>query len=168
MPKRADHQVLTAGPDPVLQFMQRLWSVAHELQRVSKRMEAELGLTGPQRLALLMIGRVPGVTAGQLAAMLHLHPATLTGILRRLEHARLIGRRTDAADGRRVRLTLTRAGRAANRRRAGTVEAAVREALGLASRHDAAAAARVLVRVAQSLHAVAGPPLRKQHPHPVV
>jgi DNA-binding MarR family transcriptional regulator len=146
--------------------MQRLWSVAHELQRVSKRMEAELKLTGPQRLALLIIGRMPGISAGQLAATLHLHPATLTGILARLARARLISRRADAGDARRVRLTLTQAGRAANRRRAGTVEAAVRVALGLASRNDAAAAGRVLVQVAESLHAVAGPPPRRQHPRP--
>jgi DNA-binding MarR family transcriptional regulator len=150
--------------DPVLQFMQRLWSVAHGLQRVSKRMEAELKLTGPQRLALLVIGRMPGVSAGQLAATLHLHPATLTGILARLERARLINRRADAGDARRIRLTLTQAGRVANRRRAGTVEAAVRAALRRASRNDAAAAGRVLAHLAQSLHAVAGPARRSQHP----
>ena len=153
--------------DPVLQFMQRLWSVAHELQRVSKRMEAELRLTGPQRLALLLIGRMPGISAGQLAATLHLHPATLTGVLARLERARLISRRADAADARRVHLTLTRAGRAANRRRSGTVEAAVRHALARVSRDDAATAGRVLVHVAHALHAVAGPPRRKLHPQPV-
>jgi DNA-binding MarR family transcriptional regulator len=167
MAKRADDQQAAGLNDPVLQFMQRLWSVAHELQRVSKRMEAELQLTGPQRLALLMIGRTPGVSAGQLAATLHLHPATLTGILARLERARLISRRADAADARRVRLTLTRAGRAANRRRSGTVEAAVRDALGRASRNDAAAAARVLVHVAQALQAVAAAPQRKEYPQPV-
>jgi DNA-binding MarR family transcriptional regulator len=147
--------------------MQRLWSVAHGLQRVSKRMEAELKLTGPQRLALLMIARIPEVSAGQLAATLHLHPATLTGILARLERARLINRRADAGDARRVRLTLTQAGRAAIRRRSGTVEAAVRTALGRASRNDAAAAGRVLIHVAQSLHAVAGPARRRRHTQPV-
>jgi DNA-binding MarR family transcriptional regulator len=167
MAKRADDRPTAALDDPVLQFMQRLWSVAHELQRVSKRMEAELRLTGPQRLALLIIGRRPGVSAGQLAATLHLHPATLTGVLARLERARLVSRRADVADARRVRLMLTQAGRAANRRRSGTVEAAVRQALGRASRRDAAAAGRVLVHVAQALHAVAGPPQRKRHPQPV-
>jgi DNA-binding MarR family transcriptional regulator len=161
MAKRADDRQAAVLHDPVLQFMQRLWSVAHELQRVSKRMEAELRLTGPQRLALLMIGRMPGVSAGRLAATLHLHPATLTGVIARLERARLISRRADATDARRVHLTLTPAGRAANRRRSGTVEAAVRHALGRASRNDAAAAGRVLVHVAQSLHAVAGPSERK-------
>src|SRR5262245_57640432 len=115
MAKRVDDRRLLH--DPVLEFMQRLWSVAHELQRVSKRMEAELRLTGPQRLALLMIGRMPGISAGELAATLHLHPATLTGVLARLERARLISRRAALTDARRVHLTLTHAGRTANRRR---------------------------------------------------
>jgi DNA-binding MarR family transcriptional regulator len=167
MAKRAADRRLADRYDPVLQFMQRLWSVAHGLQRVSKRMEAELKLTGPQRLALLMIGRRPGVSAGQLAATLHLHPATLTGILTRLERARLINRRADAGDARRLRLTLTQAGRAANRRRSGTVEAAVRATLRRASLNDAAAAGRVLAHLAQSLHAVAGPARRSYHPQPV-
>ena len=151
-----------ASRDPVLQFMQRLWSVSHELQRVSKRMEADLRLTGPQRLALLVIGRTPGVSAGQLAATLHLHPATLTGIIARLVRARLISRREHSTDSRRVSLWLTPAGRAANRRRSGTIEAAVRDALSRASPNDAAAAARVLAQVAQSLHTVAGPPKRQR------
>jgi DNA-binding MarR family transcriptional regulator len=115
-----------------------------------------------------VIGRAPGGSAGQLAATLHLHPATLTGIIARLERARLISRRAHSVDSRRVCLTLTSAGRAANRRRAGTVEAAVRDALGRASRTDAAAAGRVLVQVAQSLHMVAGPPKRQRHTQPVL
>src|ERR687888_5890 len=67
---------------PVLDFMQRLWAVAHELQSISKRMDAHLGVTGPQRLVVRILGRRPGLSAGELAAILHLHPSTLTGVLR--------------------------------------------------------------------------------------
>jgi MarR family transcriptional regulator, organic hydroperoxide resistance regulator len=35
--------------DPVLDFMRLLWSIEHGLQRMSKRMESEIGITGPQR-----------------------------------------------------------------------------------------------------------------------
>src|SRR5262249_10104350 len=38
--------------DPVLDFMRLLWSIEHDLQRMSKRMKGELGITGPQRLVL--------------------------------------------------------------------------------------------------------------------
>ena len=34
--------------DPVLDFMRLLWSVEHGLQRMSKKMENDLGITGPQ------------------------------------------------------------------------------------------------------------------------
>jgi MarR family transcriptional regulator, organic hydroperoxide resistance regulator len=40
----------------VLQFMQLLWAVDHGLQRASKGMLRRLGVTGPQRLALRLIG----------------------------------------------------------------------------------------------------------------
>jgi hypothetical protein len=43
--------------DPVLDFMRLLWSIEHGLQRMSKRMEAELlGITGPHRLVLRLVG----------------------------------------------------------------------------------------------------------------
>ena len=45
-------------PD-VLAFMQLLWGVVHGLEKVSKRMSAEIGVTGPQRLALRVIGLFP-------------------------------------------------------------------------------------------------------------
>jgi hypothetical protein len=73
----------STSTDPAIEFMQSMWAVDHELQRVSKRMEAAIGLTGPQRFALVLISRFPGVAAGILAAHLHLHPGTVTGIIAR-------------------------------------------------------------------------------------
>ena len=71
-----------------LEFMRLLWAIDHGLQTRSKRMAAALGVTGPQRLVIRIVGRFPGVSAGQLARILHLDPSTLTGILRRLERTR--------------------------------------------------------------------------------
>ena len=48
---------LAPALDPVLDFMRLLWSIEHGLQRLSKRMEAELGITGPQRLVLRVVGQ---------------------------------------------------------------------------------------------------------------
>jgi DNA-binding MarR family transcriptional regulator len=141
--------------DPVLQFLRLMWAVDHKLQSVSKRMTTRIGLTGPQRFAVRCIGRRPGLAAGELAALLHLDPGTVTGILKRLEDARIIAREQDASDGRRMRLTLTRAGRAVDRRSAGTVEDAIKRVLKSASAADVAAAARVFRRLASELDAVA-------------
>lgn len=115
---------------PVLEFMRALWAVDHQLQSASKRMESAIGVTGPQRMALRIVGQHPGITAGEVADILHLHPSTLTGILKRLEARRLVERRPDPADARRALLFLTARGRSVDGVRAGTVESAVRRALG--------------------------------------
>jgi DNA-binding MarR family transcriptional regulator len=123
-----------AGDEPhlggVLDFMRLLWALDHGLQARSKRMQARHGVTGPQRLALRLIGRFPGVSAGRLADLLSVHPSTLTGILARLEARRFIRRQPDPADARRARFELTTSGRAINEKRSGTVEQAVAKALG--------------------------------------
>jgi hypothetical protein len=88
----ADTPVPRELPD-VLQFMQLLWAIVHALQKTSKRMSAELGVTGPQRLVLRVVGLSPGISAGRLAAVLRLHPSALTGILQRLLNQRCSGDR---------------------------------------------------------------------------
>jgi len=112
--------------------MQRLWDLVHALAVRSKRMGKTLGVTGPQRLVIRVVGQTPDVTASEIAAILGLHPSTLTGVLARLERQRLLQRRIDPADRRRLRFQLTPAGRQIDRERKGTVEAAVRRALGRA------------------------------------
>lgn len=112
-----------------LQFMQRLWDLVHALDVRSKRMARELGVTGPQRLVIRVLGQSPDMTASDIAGTLGMHPSTLTGILRRLESQGMIGRRTDEDDRRRLRFRLTSRGTKIDRERKGTVEAAVRRAL---------------------------------------
>ena len=113
----------------VLDFLRLLWEVDHALQRASKRMEKTLGVTGPQRLVIRIVGRFPGIPAGHLAKILHVHPSTLTGILKRLERQGLIRRRPDPRDGRRLLLSLTDRGRIFDVQTAGTIEAGVERAL---------------------------------------
>ena len=113
----------------VLTFLQRLWAVAHGLESISKRMRATVGVTGPQRLMIRLIGRYSRATSGDLAEILHVHPSSLTGVLRRLERAQLIRRVPDARDGRRAILTLTSRGQALNDQDLGTVESSVRRTL---------------------------------------
>src|SRR5580692_8111883 len=84
--------------DPVLDFMRLLWSVEHGLQRMSKRMESQLGITGPQRLVLRVVGKFPGLSAGELAHIVRLHPSTITGILQRLVAKGFLARQRDPGD----------------------------------------------------------------------
>jgi DNA-binding MarR family transcriptional regulator len=141
---------LAALPD-VLQFMQLLWAVVHGLERLSKRMTGDIGVTGPQRLVLRVVGLFPGLSAGDLATVLHVHPSTLTGVLQRLVGQRLLARTDDPSDRRRAVLHLTSRGARVNATRQGTVEAAIAEALEGVADRDRIATRRVLERLAAHL-----------------
>ncbi len=149
-PDRSEPAAL-ATLDPVLAFIRQMWAVDHELQRVSKRMVRRIGLTAPQRLAVRFIGLHDGVTLGSLSSLLHLHPGTVTGIVRRLEEAGLVTQTRDADDTRRRHLALTPEGRALDRRRKGTVEAAVRRTAAALTPAQFAAAAHALGLLAAHL-----------------
>jgi DNA-binding MarR family transcriptional regulator len=144
------------GLDPVLDFMRLLWGVEHGLQSASKRMETAIGITGPQRLVLRVVARRPGMSAGELADVLRLHPSTVTGILQRLVHKRLLGRTIDRHDGRRVRLHVRPAAAAFTRRSRGTVEAAVARALSELPAPQVAATRRALLGVISALEDAGG------------
>jgi DNA-binding MarR family transcriptional regulator len=134
-----------------LQFMQRLWELVHALAVRSKRMGRTLGVTGPQRLVIRVVGQSPGATPSEISEILGLHPSTLTGVLARLEHQGLLQRRVDAADRRRIRFRLTPAGRRIDRERKGTVEAAVRRAMSRAGSERIAHTEALLALLAAEL-----------------
>jgi MarR family transcriptional regulator, organic hydroperoxide resistance regulator len=135
--------------------MRLLWAVTHELESASKRMHAKLGVTGPQRLALRIVGHHGRISAGDLADVLHVHPSSLTGMLRRLEEAELLRRESDPFDRRRALLELTRRGLRLNEQRKGTIEAAVAKALSRMSKERVAATKLVLKAMAAALEELA-------------
>ena len=95
----------------VMDLLRLLWELDHALHRRSQSMVKELGVTGPQRLVLRLVGRFPGIPAGELSALLHVHPSTVTDIVQRLERGGWLRRRVDARDRRCVLLGLTERGR---------------------------------------------------------
>lgn len=141
----------------VLEFMRLIWALDHGLQSLSKRMHASLGLTGPQRVTLRVLGRRPGISAGTLAEILRLHPSTLTGILHRLERRDLVRRTHDPRDRRRTRLELTPRGRKLDAPSAGTVEAVVARVLSGIPESRLQPAADLLAAVAAALLAESAP-----------
>jgi MarR family transcriptional regulator, organic hydroperoxide resistance regulator len=139
-----------SGTD-VLAFLRLLWAIDHGLQAHSKRMSRRLGVTGPQRLVIRVLGRYPRLTSGQLAALLHLHPSTLTGIVRRLQQKGFVSRRVDPADGRRYHLALTPRGHAVDSKRGGTVEAELEKALTRLTPGELESAERALATIGRQL-----------------
>jgi DNA-binding MarR family transcriptional regulator len=129
MTERAASRPFEESLDPVIDFLRLLWRVEHALQAKSKRMELRLGITGPQRLVLRIVTQFPGISAGELARVLHLHPSTITGVLQRLVAKGLLQRERDPNDTRRVRLRPRQKARRFARSSSGTVEAAVARTL---------------------------------------
>jgi DNA-binding MarR family transcriptional regulator len=131
--------------------MRLLWAVGHGLQKTSKDMARRLGVTGPQRLGLRLVERFPGISPGELAGLLQLHPSTLSGVLLRLERHALIERHPSVTDRRRSHLYLTAKGRRANKPTAGTVETGVKTVLVRLGERRIAPAREVLAALAEQL-----------------
>ena len=77
----------------------------------SRQLSGSHGLTGPQMLCLREIATRGALTTGSLALAVALSPATLTGILDRLEVRGLVSRERRPEDKRRVLVSLTTIGR---------------------------------------------------------
>jgi MarR family transcriptional regulator, organic hydroperoxide resistance regulator len=137
--------------DDALDFMRLLWGVEHGLTRVSRHMERSLGLTGPQRHVIRIVGRNPEISAGALARLLRLHPSTLTSVLHRLVRRGALARLPDPRDARRALFQLTRKGKRLDALRAGTVEERVRDALSRTPEPELAAVRRFLATLIRSL-----------------
>ena len=89
-----------------------LYSTSLAMTRLYKPLLARLGLTYPQYLALLVLWEEDGLSVGELGERLFLDSGTLTPLLKRLESAGLVSRLRAVDDERRVKITLTPAGRA--------------------------------------------------------
>ena len=138
-------------PGSPLRLLRLLWQVHHGLQSASKRMERDLGVTGPQRLVVRLLSESPGMTAGALADLLHLDPGTMSGIVQRLLRDRLVRRAADPHDRRRFLLALTPQGQRVASRREGTVEERVTLAVRELGPEEMRAAQRAMQVLASKL-----------------
>lgn len=137
--------------EPALDFLRLLWAIEHRLQRVSKRMEATHGITGPQRLVLRILLERPDLTARELSDVLHLHASTVTGILQRLEKKHLVIRTRDEDDNRRIKLRVHASVKSLIARPDGTIEAAIRPALASLAPARVRNAQATLAAIAEAL-----------------
>lgn len=101
-------------PVPTLesQLCFALYRASRAMTRAYQPLLEPLGLTYPQYLVLLALWREDGVSVKALGEQLELDSATLTPLLKRLEHQDIVGRARCTQDERVVRIRLTDAGRA--------------------------------------------------------
>lgn len=98
---------------------QKIEAVFHDIRRIvralelfSKEVDVKFHLTAPQLWALWELGKEGPLSLKDLSARIQLHPSTVVGVVDRLEAKGLVTRKTDSVDRRRVKLSLTAAGKA--------------------------------------------------------
>ncbi|MBV8951111.1 MAG: MarR family transcriptional regulator [Actinobacteria bacterium] len=74
------------------------------------RQRAAFDLTSSQTSALAAVARTGPLTLGELAAVEHVQPPSITAVVSRLEEKGLLARRQDSADRRVVRVEVTMEG----------------------------------------------------------
>ncbi len=88
-----------------------LYSANLALTRAYRGLQAELGLTYPQYLVMLVLWEQDGQTVSAIGEKLFLDSATLTPLLKRLQAADLVTRTRATQDERQVVIGLTDAGK---------------------------------------------------------
>lgn len=89
-----------------------VYQAGHAFNRMYRSVLADLGLTYPQYLVMLVLWENDGLTVKALGDRLMLDSGTLTPLLKRLEGAGVIRRERSREDERQVIVSLTEAGSA--------------------------------------------------------
>lgn len=98
----------TAQIPLIIDDLRRIFQAISEY---SRSIEKETGLTGAQLWALKILANSAPLRVSELASQMYLHPATVVGILDRLETKKLVTRDRSKEDRRAVDLGLTDLGR---------------------------------------------------------
>ncbi len=116
----------------------------------------EIGLYRGQPPLLRLLAQQEGLTHSEVAAALHIAPATVTKMIQRLERAGFVRRWADAHDQRVSRLALTAAGQAVQTQMEATMAQIEAETFGDFSAQDRDQMRRLLLRARGNLMSVLG------------
>jgi len=97
--------------DEISEIIDNLRRSIKAINEYSRNAEKETGLTGPQLWAIKLIAGSAPIRVSDLARQMYLHPATVVGILDRLESKGLVQRMRSTEDRRVVEICLTEQGR---------------------------------------------------------
>ena len=130
----------------IVDNLRRVFQVVNEQ---SKKAEHATGLTGPQLWAIKTIAQESPIMVSEIARRMYLHPATVVGILDRLEKQGLVVRIRSIEDRRVVKVELTAQGQA-------LVKKAPKVAQGLLVEGIEKLNAKKLINIAQGLDQMVG------------
>ena len=102
---------MTNKSPKVSRIIDNIRRVFKAVNEQSKKAEHETGITGPQLWAIKIIGDFSPVRVSDLARHMYVHPATVVGILDRLESRKLVKRVRSKDDKRVVKVRLTDEGK---------------------------------------------------------
>jgi DNA-binding MarR family transcriptional regulator len=98
---------MTDAEEEVLRSLRR---IIRAVNLYSHRLVTQTGLSGPQLICMHQLARFGAMQTGHLAEMVNLSPATVCGIINRLEERGLVVRERQKSDRRRVLVSLSEAG----------------------------------------------------------
>ncbi len=96
-----------AAISEIMQSLRRVFKAIHDY---SRDVSDYFGVTGPQLWAMKALAEERGLSLGELARKMCLHPSTITGVVDRLEGKGHVCRERDMEDRRVVKVRLTPAG----------------------------------------------------------
>ncbi len=103
---------MTKQAEEIPEVIDNLRRIVQAIREYSRNAEKETGLTGPQLWAIKILDCSAPLRVSELARRMYLHPATVVGIVDRLEAKELVSRNRSSTDRRVVELELTSQGRA--------------------------------------------------------
>lgn len=86
------------------------YSLSRTITRMYGPLLAELGLTYPQYLVMLILWETDSIEVNRITELLHMDTGTVSPMLKRLEAAGLVVRQRSGDDERKVIISLTKAG----------------------------------------------------------
>lgn len=132
--------------------------IVQALRTSSRETERRVGLSAAQLYALQQLSGMAGASINDLAARTFTHQSSVSVVVQRLVGRRLVAKATSDDDRRRVRLTITDAGRALLRRSPEPVQERLIAGIASLSAADRRALAEALAAIADTLSAERGAP----------
>ena len=101
---------MTQNSQKIPEVIDNLRKVFQAVNEYSKKAKRQTGLTGPQLWTIKVVAEFSSIKVSDLARRMYLHPATVVGILDRLETKGLVSRVRSSDDRRVVWVKLTKQG----------------------------------------------------------